>query len=63
MKEPELSVLLLAHELDELPLGLELLLDGAEVPDLLLCSVLELREVLASVLLGLKPANMFHGFD
>ena len=51
---PKLSVLLLAHELDQLPLRLELLFDGPEVPDFLLGSVLQLLEMLASVLLGLK---------
>ena len=57
MKEPELSVLLLAHELDELPLRLQLLLDRAQVTDLLLGAVLQLLQVLARVLLGLEPAD------
>ena len=51
---PELGVLLLAHELDQLPLSLKLLLDGAEISNFLLCSVLKLLKMFASVLLGLK---------
>ena len=51
---PQLRVLLLAHELDQLPLCLELLLDRPKVTNLLLGSVLELLEMLPSVLLGLK---------
>ena len=51
---PQLCVLLLAHELDQLPLSLELLLDRPEITNLLLGSVLELLEMLSSVLLGLK---------
>ena len=54
---PELGVLLLAHELDQLPLRLQLLLDRAQVTDLLLGAVLQLLQVLARVLLGLEPAN------
>ena len=51
---PELRVLLLPHELDQLPLGLQFLLDGAEVSDFLLGSVLQLLEMFARVLLRLK---------
>ena len=54
---PELGVLLLAHELDELPLRLQLLLDRAQVTDLLLGAVLQLLQVLACVLLGLEPTD------
>ena len=54
---PELGVLLLAHELDQLPLRLQLLLDRPQVPDLLLGPVLQLLQVLPCVLLGLKPGK------
>ena len=54
---PQLGVLLLAHELDQLPLRLELLLDRPEVTNLLLGSVLKLLEMLSSVLLCLKSTE------
>ena len=51
---PQLGVLLLPHELDQLPLSLQFLLHRAEVSDFLLCSVLQLLEMFARVLLRLK---------
>ena len=51
---PQLGVLLLPHELDQLPLSLQFLLHRPEVSDFLLCSVLKLLEMFARVLLRLK---------
>ena len=51
---PQLGVLLLPHELHQLPLGLQLLLHRAEISNFLLSPVLKFLQMFAGVLLGLK---------
>ena len=51
---PQLGVLLLPHELHQLPLSLQFLLHRPEISDFLLSSILKLLEMFAGVLLRLK---------